>query len=362
MCVPCNYTQSENNLFLSIIISTSQDITWEIAQGMEATERNAKALKGSEAAVHKMNTQRGPATQRPPTWAPCYRCGRTNHDPKDCRHRESVCHFYNKGHITPACRGRQSKNGHKSMQKTFRGKRQPSQQTSYVATDGGKSETELPLFMVGNSASKPLYMNVLVNGKDLVMEIDMGAAVSIISEMQCKQLFPNVKLDKSSIQLRTYTGEKLGQINVRAQYEDQTKCLDLVVVTGNGPTLLGRNWLLQLRLDWAAIRRVEPKTQPLGLEPLLAKHSKLFADELGTISPFKAKLRVQPGVAPKFCKPRSVPYATKQAVEDELDRLESSGILEKVSYGLLQSWSYRRRMARFACVVIIKSPLIQHSR
>ena len=27
MCVPCNYTQSENNLFLSIIISTSQDIT-----------------------------------------------------------------------------------------------------------------------------------------------------------------------------------------------------------------------------------------------------------------------------------------------------------------------------------------------
>ena len=240
---------------------------------MEATERNAKALKGSKAAVHKMNTPRGPATQRPPTWAPCYRCGRTNHDPKDCRHRKSVCHFCNKGHIAPVCRGRQSKNGHKPMQKTFQGKRQPSQQTSYVATDGGKSETELPLFMVGNSASKPLYTNVLVNGKDLVMEIDTGAAVSIISETQCKQLFPNVKLDKSSIQLRTYTGEKLpvlGQINVSAQYEDQMKSLDLVVVTGNGPTLLGRNWLLQLRLDWAAIRRVEPKTQPLGLEPLLA--------------------------------------------------------------------------------------------
>ena len=81
------------------------------------------------------------------------------------------------------------------MQKTFRGKGQPSQQTSYVATDGGKSETELPLFMVGNSASKPLYTNVLVNGKDLVMEIDTG--VSIISKV------------KSSIQLRTYTGEKL---------------------------------------------------------------------------------------------------------------------------------------------------------
>ena len=312
--------------------------------------------------------QRGPATQRPPTGAPCYRCGRSNHDPKDCRLRESVCHFCNKkGHIAPACRGRQSKNGQKPTQKTFRGKRQPSQQTSYVAADDGKSETELPLFMVGNSASNPLYANVLVNGKDLVMEVDTGAAGSIISEMLFKQLFPKVKLDKSSIQLRTYTGEKLpvlGQINVRAQYEDQTINLDLVVVAGNGPTLLGRNWLLQLQLDWAAIRRVESKPQPLGLEPLLAKHSKLFADELGTISPFKAKLRVQPGAAPKFCKPRSVPYAAKQAVENELDRLESSGILEKVSYS---EWAapivvVPKKDGKIRLCGDYKSPSTQHLR
>ena len=54
----------------------------EIAQGMEAAERNAQSLKGSEAAVHKMNTSEEPATQRPPTRAPCYRCGRATHDRK----------------------------------------------------------------------------------------------------------------------------------------------------------------------------------------------------------------------------------------------------------------------------------------
>ena len=116
------------------------------------------------------------------------------------------------------------------------------------------------------------------------MEVDTGAAVSIISEMQFKQLFPKVKLDKSSIQLRTYTGEKLpvlGQINVRAQYEDQTKNLDLVVVAGNGPTLLGRNWLLQLQLDWAAIRRVESKPQPLGLEASPCKAFKAICRRAG---------------------------------------------------------------------------------
>ena len=108
----------------------------EIAQGMEAAERNTKALKGSEAAVHKMNTQRGPATQRLPTWVPCYRCGRTNHDPRDCRHCESVCDFCNK----KGCMQRPTveKLPQTRNQKTCRGKRQPSQQTSYVATDGGQ--------------------------------------------------------------------------------------------------------------------------------------------------------------------------------------------------------------------------------
>ena len=47
------------------------------------------------------------------------------------------------------------------IQKSFWRKHQSSQQARYVATDGGKSNTELPLFMFGYSASKPLYMNLL---------------------------------------------------------------------------------------------------------------------------------------------------------------------------------------------------------
>ena len=37
---------------------------------------------------------------------------------------------------------------------------------------------------------------------------------------------------------------------------------------------------------------------------------------------------------PRFCKARSVPFATKEAIEAELDCLESCGILEKVDYSL----------------------------
>ena len=35
---------------------------------------------------------------------------------------------------------------------------------------------------------------------------------------------------------------------------------------------------------------------------------------------------------PKFFKPRSVPYTIQDAVGAQLDKLESDGVLEKVSY------------------------------
>ena len=42
--------------------------------------------------------------------------------------------------------------------------------------------------------------------------------------------------------------------------------------------------------------------------------------------------QVQDNAKPQFFKARSVPYAIKEAVGQELDRLESSGILEKVDH------------------------------
>ena len=56
----------------------------EIAQAMEAADRNAKSLKGTEPSIHQFVSQT-------PDRAPCTRCGRKNHKPQDCRFREAVC-------------------------------------------------------------------------------------------------------------------------------------------------------------------------------------------------------------------------------------------------------------------------------
>ena len=47
---------------------------------------------------------------------------------------------------------------------------------------------------------------------------------------------------------------------------------------------------------------------------------------------FEATLQLKTGAKPKFCKARPVPFALKATIDRELDRLESEGILEKVSY------------------------------
>ena len=102
-----------------------------------------------------------------------------------------------------------------------------------------------------------------------------------------------------------------------------------IVVGGNDPCFLGRNWLNHIRLDWHEIFAIAVE-EPENLEALLEKHSELFKEELGTISSLKARLQVQPNARPRFFKPRPVSFALKALVEKELDRLEAAGILQTV--------------------------------
>lgn len=56
----------------------------------------------------------------------------------------------------------------------------------------------------------------------------------------------------------------------------------------------------------------------------------MFLEEPGTIRDFKASITVKPDTKPVFRKARQVPYALKDAVEKELDRLEKAGIISKI--------------------------------
>ena len=68
------------------------------------------------------------------------------------------------------------------------------------------------------------------------------------------------------------------------------------------------------------------------LKELLAKYSEVFRDELGTMKDVKVHLQLKEGVRPKFFRARSVPYALKQGIECELERLTKQGTYKPIAH------------------------------
>ena len=66
------------------------------------------------------------------------------------------------------------------------------------------------------------------------------------------------------------------------------------------------------------------------------KYHHVFADGLGTMKKLKAHLHVKSGAKPVFHRSRAVPYAIRDVIEKELERLEKEGIIEKVE---LSEWA-----------------------
>ncbi len=301
----------------------------ELAQGQDTAARNARTLQHKEAAavpealrgpVHRVSPPRkgGPASS-------CFRCGKATHTAAKCRFKEAKCHGCGKvGQLVKVCRSKASK-------QSARGGREQHSGSIKLVED---REFEYSLFQLTSiGRSKPLEVEVELDGQPVAMEVDTGASLSIISEASYRYVWAATDkvLEETPIQLRTYSGESLevlGCLEVEVCYKEQKALLPLVVVAGDGPSLLGRDWLEQLRLDWKEIHRLHGD----ALQTVLARHPDVFQAELGTMRGYKATIDVDPEAKPRFCKACPVPYAMRQMVEDELDRLVREGITEPVQY------------------------------
>jgi len=103
---------------------------------------------------------------------------------------------------------------------------------------------------------------VRANGVPMTMELDTGAVVSVIGEHTYLFTWPHNSpfLQPSTIDLHTYSGEELkvlGSITVTADYQGQQEEIPFLVEKGSGASLLGRNWLQKIRLDWQGICQLQ---------------------------------------------------------------------------------------------------------
>ena len=248
---------------------------FELCQIHESAESNAKLLNKPDQ-IHVTRTDQS-----------CYHCG-GNHLASNCRFKEMQCNFCKKkGHMARVCRRRiaQQQPSHQdSRRRSPSNHSRPTNCLEHDVDDNLKAAAHIdthnqvtspidvisvdyPTFQVAADRVAPYYAAVVANGKHLRMEIDTGAALSLISEATYRRLWPTntPELTSTPIRLRTYTGEGLnvkGSIEVKVEHNGQKENLHLLVVQGNGPSLMGRDWLLRIKLDWSKLHSVKESSPP----------------------------------------------------------------------------------------------------
>ena len=218
----------------------------------------------------------------------CIRCG-GGHLAPDCHHKDAKCYKCGTvGHLASKClkkkdRGKKLSTGHYL---------ETTESAAAEAVTESDAPAEYSLYKFHASKHPPIIVPVQVNGKLVEMELDSGSPVTITSEAEYyrlrEELAENMpELIPTDLRLKTWLKETcsaIGEMTVRVQYKDQDMVLPIVVGPGDGPTLLGRNWLQKLKLDWtgifaeANIHAVQ--SAPGNLQQLLDKYKSVFSSDL----------------------------------------------------------------------------------
>lgn len=167
-----------------------------------------------------------------------------------------------------------------------------------------------------------------------------------MSKATADKVFPNIRLSKTDIVLKAYGNIPLTPVDVlekaNVNYRDKQIKLNLYIMPGTGPTLIGRNWLAAFDM-WPLIKGAHLKNSSVNtLEKVEStkhqeltkifkvKFPKLFSPGPGIYNSPMLELYVKEGTKPQALKVRHVPFAIRGAVEEEIKRLVKLKHLEKV--------------------------------
>lgn len=310
----------------------------QTAVAMETASRDALELQGKRETVHKLtvnkprNSTYGKQKTHKTPFKPvmqgkCYRCG-GDHKAKTCKHLNTKCRYCdNPGHLEKVC--------FKKQRDSNGGKVHYVDEETSDDSDEYEHSSYLLHFGVNKVSVEPIMVTPRIEGVEIPMELDTGAAVSIISKANVETYFKKYNLLHTNAKLKTYSGEEIqpaGKLKVMVELNNQKETLDLLVVNNEGPTLMGRNWLQQLKLNWKEIKSIRCDEQNVKVKAILDKHKKVFEPGIGKLKDMRGKLTLQDGASPKFCKAREVAYSLRPRVEEELDRLQQAGVISPVKF------------------------------
>ena len=253
------------------LLSEKDDLTFqkafEIAIAMELAAKNAHVLhhpppvmQDSGPIINKVSQFRGRRTQF--TWSradaakgntrgtaavsnsstrkSCHSCG-GNHLHDTCKFRDALCHKCQRmGHIASVCKS--------YMHPSHNNYSRAANRYTHVITEdstpvvSSTADECYTLYHMPADDTISTTMSFALDEHAIMMEVDTGASVSLISEETFNKYWNSDKLSPPSLVLKTYTGERLdllGECDVNVTYKSQSATLPLRVVRGKGPSLYG---------------------------------------------------------------------------------------------------------------------------
>lgn len=313
-----------------------------IVLAAEAAGLDAKLMKAPDVKVepelHKLASERrhksswkSTKERHGPSKA-CDRCGSQEHSEATCTFKNAKCfQCGRKGHLAALCRSTG-----KRKQKTF------------AITGDRESDDDQPQSsqlsslkqdpVVEDKIVGPVRRKFCWGGVDLVMEIDTGSPVCVLSwDAYNSHRASWPPLEKSDLKLSCYLGPLpvAGKLTLPVSYGDRTVTAPVTVLRQSGPCLCGRDLIQKLNNLGVPVLSLSSSASHeggLNLEPILTDYSDVFEPELGLFKVPPAHLYVKEGAVPKFFKARPLPYATKDKVDIALDRLLASGVLSPVAH------------------------------
>ena len=272
----------------------------------------------------------------------CERCLSTEHSSEDCPFKRATCYSCNrKGHVKTACRN-QPRRSQPSSRGRGRGKASRGKQsTKNVHQVEGPEDFDddsgyanlFHIRAIQGETKSEFEVHVLVENINVTFAVDTQAAVSVISEDLYYKHFQSCKLEPVRYKLKSYSGHEIpvvGCIKVKVEYDGQKANVSLVVVKGVKESLLGRDWLKVITLDWKRLfQTVSVPKMNNSIEDVVRKYGEVFEhkSQHHVIGRFEANVQLKPEAQPVFRKARPVPYSLRDAVEKSLDKAVQEGIM-----------------------------------
>ena len=170
-----------------------------MSQGLGTAAKNVRELQSTKleqpAQVHKVTPGRRGGVQTAGVARGCFGCGNTAHSPANCPFKGARCHNCGKvGHIRKTCRKPKNPGGGgqavSQKDKTVKVVQKPGVEQDSI-------QYKYPLYCLSSAGrSKPIKVEVVVDGNPLIMELDTGAAVSLVSESTYQEYWPDRQLQE----------------------------------------------------------------------------------------------------------------------------------------------------------------------